>query len=275
MSEGRDVRWQNKAAVRHPRERSDRSLDIRSVLDRSWNQFDAERSRRNLARTHEIIEDGTFRIGHQSNTVKIWRDLLEHRHPLAEDAYLVVQHTSEIAARPRQIENKTCADWVGDVDEYDRDRAGFPEHGAGDLSGMREQHVRLQGNKLFREALRVRSGGRETIFDANIAAFRPSKLLKIISESDKARFGFRVVLSEAHEDGNDPQSLGLLRKRPNGPCCRSATNQFDEIAPSHGSPVTLSYQSAALLWKGCRVSGKAMSALGQKRTYAVHKGMSA
>src|SRR5262245_45995745 len=146
MSEGRDVRWQNKAAVRHPRERSDRSLDVRSVLDRSRYQFDAERTRRSLARTHEIIEDGTFWIGHQSSTLKIWRDLLEHRHPLAEDAYLVVQHTSEIAARPRQIENKTCADWVGDVDEYDRDRAGFPEHGAGDLSGMREQHVRLQGN---------------------------------------------------------------------------------------------------------------------------------
>jgi len=101
---------------------------------------------------------------------------------------------------------------------------------------VREQHVRLQGNKFFRKALRVRSGSRERNFDPDIAAFRPSKLLKIISEFDKARFGFRVVLSEAHEDGNDAQSLGLLSKRTNGPCCRSTTNQFDEIAPSHGSP---------------------------------------
>src|SRR5262245_16021658 len=236
MSDGRNVGWQNKAAVRHARERSNRSLDVRSVLDRSRYQFDAERSRASLARTHEIIEDGTFGVAHQSNTVKIWRDLLEHRHPLAEDADLVVQPACEIAARPRQTENKACAKWVRDVDEHDRDRAGFPEHGAGDLSGMREQHVRLHGNKLFREALRVRSGRRETNFDPDIAAFRPSKLLKIVSEFDKARFGFRVVLSEAHEDGNDAQSLGLLSKRTNGPCCRSTTNQFDEIAPSHRSP---------------------------------------
>src|SRR5262245_7695880 len=109
MSEGRDVRWENKPSVRHARERSDRSLDVSSVLDRSRYQFDAERSRRSLARTHEIIKDWAFWVGHHSNTIKIWRDFLEHRHPLAEDAGLVVQHTCEIAARPRQTENKAWA----------------------------------------------------------------------------------------------------------------------------------------------------------------------
>src|SRR5262245_10837575 len=270
MSDGRNVGWQNKAAVRHARERSNRSLDVRSVLDRSRYQFDAERSRASLARTHEIIEDGTFGVAHQSNTVKIWRDLLEHRYQLAEDAYLVVEHTSEIAARPRQTENKTCADWVGNVDEYDRDRAGFPEHGAGDLSGMREQHVRLHGNKLFREALRVRSGRRETNFDPDIAAFRPSKLLKITSEFDKALFGFQIVICMAHEDGNEPDPVGLLRKRTDGPCCRSATNQFDEIAPSHAAISMRLRTTHGIGLSHHRKRGRAfettISALGQKQS---------
>src|SRR5262245_2035726 len=174
-----------------------------------------------------------------------------------------MQHTCEIAARPRQTENKTCADWVGDVEEYDRDCASFPEHGASDLSGMREQHVGLQGNKLFREALRVRSGRRETNFDPDIAAFRPSKFLKFISEFDKTLFGFRIVFCEAHEDGNEPDPLELLRKRTNGPCCRSATNQFDEIAPSHCHPEAKTGDRAnripALKGSG---PGSPMSALG-------------
>src|SRR5262245_4049290 len=279
MSDGRDVRWQNKATIWLACERPDRALDVSSVLDRSRYQFDAERSRRSLGRTHEIIEDGTFWVAHQSNSVKIWRDFLEHRHPLAEDAYLVVQHTCEIAARPRQTENKTCADWVGDVDEYYRDRAGFPEHGAGDLSGMREQHVRLHGNKLFREALRVRSGRRETNFDPDIAAFRPPKLLKITSEFDKALFGFRIVLCKAHEDGNEPKPLGLLRKRTHGPCCRSATNQFDEIAPSHAAISLRLRTTHGIGSSHHRKRGLArkttMCALGQKQTYAVQQPMSA
>ena len=67
MRDGRDVRRQEQAAVRHARERLDCALNVGGVLDRSGHKFDRERRRRGLGRSHEIVIDGTLRVAHQSS----------------------------------------------------------------------------------------------------------------------------------------------------------------------------------------------------------------
>ena len=57
-----------------------------------------------------------------------------------------MQQAGEIAARPRHAGDEACADRIVDVDEHDRDRAGFPLQCGRDLSGMREDYVGPQGD---------------------------------------------------------------------------------------------------------------------------------
>jgi hypothetical protein len=64
-------------------------------------------------------------IGQQSHARDTRRDLLGHRQPLAEDARLVLQEAGQITAWARQAFDETCTDWIGDVHEHDRDRAGL------------------------------------------------------------------------------------------------------------------------------------------------------
>src|SRR5262245_46373353 len=83
---------------------------------------------------------------------------------------------------------------------------------------------------------------------------------------------FPIILGEIYKRADAPHPLRLLcarRKRPSN--CR-ATEKRDELAPSHASPEArdiASYRLWLALWKG------ALSALGQKQTYAAQRGMSA
>src|SRR5262249_8219278 len=81
--------------------------------------------------------------------------------------------------------------------------------------------------------------GRPTRVESDVAAFFPPELLKSLPECGEERRSFQIVLGIAHQHGDPPHPLGLLRacnKRPRG---RSATNHFDEITPSHGRPTRL------------------------------------
>src|SRR5215475_6527200 len=115
MSEGRGVRRQKQTAIRLAREGVEGALDVTVVLDEGW------------------------------------RYLLEKGQPLADDALLILQQSSEITVWPRQIANEARADWVGDVDKNDRDHARFSMQGAGSLPGMCEHHFWPQRHQLFRQ----------------------------------------------------------------------------------------------------------------------------
>src|SRR5262249_55225204 len=73
-----------------------------------------------------------------------------------------------------------------------------------------------------------------------------------------------------HQYPDTPHPLALLlRVRCNRPCCRPAW-ETDELAPPHVTPVT--YRTGRNWWSG---RAAPMSALDQKRTFAVQKCMSA
>jgi hypothetical protein len=55
-----------------------------------------------------------------------------------------------VAARPRETRDETCSDRIGDCYEHDRDRAALALHRGGGKRPMHEDHIRLQGDQLFR-----------------------------------------------------------------------------------------------------------------------------
>src|SRR5262245_9626840 len=82
----------------------------------------------------------------------------------------------------------------------------------------------------------------------------------------------RIVRSEGADHANEAHALGLLRLGHNRPG-RRATKKDDELAPSHLPPPRLRSGTP------CRFNlahwNRPMSALGQKRTFALHQPMSA
>src|SRR5262249_13128974 len=107
MDNGRAIRWQEEPAVRHARERLDSAFDVRRVSDRSWNNLDAERRTCDLRVPHKVIVGGCLGSGDKRDARKARCDLLKHPQPLAGNACLVKHYAGEIAARPRQVWNKT------------------------------------------------------------------------------------------------------------------------------------------------------------------------
>ena len=218
MGDGRRIRRQDQAAIGHARERLDCALDVGGGFDMTGHNFDRERRRYGLCRSQEVIKGGRLAVPHERGAREARRNLLEHRQPLADDARLEVQHAGEIAARPRHARNEACADRIGDIDEYDRDRAALPLQPGGGPSRMCEDHVGLQADQLFgkrRNALRP--GGREAIVEADIATLRPSASFQPLPERCEARLRFRIVLGDGHEHADAPHPAGLLRARRERP----------------------------------------------------------
>src|SRR5215204_1651318 len=80
--------------------------------------------------------------------------------------------------------------------------------------------------------MRLSAGGRKAIVDSHIATFRPSKLLKRLSESGEALFHLRIVFSEANQHTDASHPLSWLRPCRYRPCPR-ATNKAKKFAPPH------------------------------------------
>ena len=87
--------------------------------------------------------------------------------------------------------------------------------------------------------MRLSTGGRKAIVDSYIDTFRPSKLLKPLSECGEALFHLRIIFSEAnqHTDASHPLSwLRPCRYRP----CHRATDKANKFAPPHSIPQRVS-----------------------------------
>ena len=59
-----------------------------------------------------------------ADPAQVGRGLLEHPQPLAAYRRLEILEAGDVATRSRQTADKTAGDWVGDLGEHDRDRAG-------------------------------------------------------------------------------------------------------------------------------------------------------
>src|SRR6516164_6822002 len=98
---------------------------------------------------------------------------------------------------------------------------------------MREDHVGLQRDQLFREHLRLRRSRRKAIVNADIAAFRPSTLLEPLPECREASPHFRIVLGVGTQHADPPYPVRLLRARRQRPRGRRAPEERDELASPH------------------------------------------
>ena len=93
-----------------------------------------------------------------------------------------MEYAGEISAWLRQADNKACADRIGNVDKYDRDRASLPKQSTRYLGGMREDDFGLTANQLFGDFGCLGPGRRVTDLDAEIVALRPSQFLHFMFE---------------------------------------------------------------------------------------------
>src|SRR5262245_66230952 len=74
-----------------------------------------------------------------------------------------------------------------------------------------------------------------TIFELQIAAFCPAKLLKSIQKGLEAGLKFQIALGCLKQHADTPHPLALLRPRSKRPCRRTA-DKTDELAPPHCRP---------------------------------------
>src|SRR5262245_913036 len=111
---------------------------------------------------------------------------------------------------------------------------------------MRQDHVGLQGNHLFRKrAILICAGSSETIVDMDIAPLNPFASFESLAKCRESRCRFWIALgiSDQHADARHP--LALLRPRRERPRGRPA-HERDEFPPFH------SITSSAVI---CMISG--------------------
>ena len=82
-----------------------------------------------------------------------------------------------------QAFNHAKADRIGDLGKHHRDRPGFPMQCYSRGWGSAQDHVRLQGREFGRVGAHpFNAPPTPAIVDANIAPFRPAKLLQSLAE---------------------------------------------------------------------------------------------
>src|SRR5262249_40078301 len=101
-------------------------------------------------------------------------------------------------------------------------------------SGRGQDHVRRERNQFRRVSANVVGIVRaQTIVDPHVAADGPAKFPEPLQERRIAGLCFRLVRSDGGKHADPPHALALLRARRDRPCCGSATEQHDEVAPFH------------------------------------------
>src|SRR6266508_3012965 len=234
MQDAGAIRQHDKASIRQARERLDGALDVGGVIYRTGHEFERERRRNVLGRADEVIVRRRYGIGHEGGAPEMWRDLFEQGQPFSGDAFFVEHEAGDIAARVRQTRNQARAERVGDVDEYDRNRAALPLQRHDHRGCMAEDYIGLQRDHLFRERLILVApdGGKPNV-DVDIAALRPSVLFERLAKCLYACLQFRIGLSAAHQYTNSPHTPVLLRAPRERPGCRRDAEQRDELAALH------------------------------------------
>ena len=96
----------------------------------------------------------------------------------------------KLATKPEPIGSATPAKTIGIVLV-----SGL--HGCGGWCRLRQDHVGLQRDQFSREQTGLSASGRKAIVDAQITTFRPSKLLKSLTESREALLHLGIILGEA------------------------------------------------------------------------------
>src|SRR5262245_55114429 len=99
---------------------------------------------------------------------------------------------------------------------------------------MREDHIRLQSDKILRkERKALHHDGRKPILYLHVVPFRPSASFEPLPKCLQAHLRFWVVLDEIHQHADASHVLRLLCQRWERPTGSHATKEGYELAPSH------------------------------------------
>src|SRR5262249_23844512 len=163
----------------------------------------------------------------------------------------------------RQTCDEALANRVSNIRKYNRNIARFTLECDQSWCRSRHKQVRLQTDQLCSAGLqKVWIWTGPAVLELDILIIYPARLLQRLTECfcPLVRSGVALDVRHQHADAHD--AAGLLRTRRERPCCCTA-NQRDEIAPAH----TTSRLRMTPVFKVYQIR-VAMSALGQKQTYA-------
>ena len=162
------------------------------------------------------------------------RDLLQHLQQFPERRKLGHREAGDVAARARQACDQAGADRIGDLCEDDRYAAGLLQQRLQRQRAADQDHVRIEAHELFRLGADAPGvGAAPAIVDAGVAAVGPPQLLQRLPERREIGLHCWIVLGERIQHANPSDAVGLLRARREGPRCRRAAEQRDELAPFH------------------------------------------
>src|SRR6188472_4713238 len=99
-----------------------------------------------------------------------WRNLLEHRQPLACDTGFILQHSGCIACWLGESCNQTRPYGIGYRNKHHRDGGVLTVDRHSNGRGMCENYIWLEGEKLLGEQyVLICAAGREACIDVNAA----------------------------------------------------------------------------------------------------------
>jgi hypothetical protein len=128
---------------------------------------------------------------------------------------------------------KPAPDWVDNCHKHDWRCASRPLQRlySGRTSG--QDDLRYQRHQFCREiAIAISIAPCPTNFDLYVPLVGPTEFLQRLSERSYAGLRF-LVFGQVHENADASLSVRLLCTRSKRPNCRYASEQRNEIAPSH------------------------------------------
>ena len=162
--------------------------------------------------------------------------LLEQLQPFTAQVRTHAAHAGDVGPGPREIADDAGFDWIGDLNEHDRDRVGG-------LLGCERRPGRSCDDQLDRKTdelggkLRQRLGaafGKAPV-DCEIVAFHPAEVAQALLERAEHRRGMGAGRALG-EDAEMPNlRLRARRARLLNRRCRRSTQERKKVAPPHCS----------------------------------------
>src|SRR5262245_34801178 len=109
----------------------------------------------------------------------------------------------DVSSRPRKARDESRTNRIGNNHEYDRDRVGFPLQRRGSRSSLRQDHLGLEGDQLFRESpCPIYIAATPTNLDPEVATGDPTTFCKALRELGKFGISFGILFFHAHQHAN-------------------------------------------------------------------------
>src|SRR5262249_30595078 len=135
----------------------------------------------------------------------------------------------------RQTLHETSSDWIGHLNEYNRERARRLQQRCCGWAARHQSDIRREGDQFcgrFLNALCIPSAPANLAMQ--VAPFAPSQLLHPLQERREPRLSSLIIRRVVHEHADPPHPGGVLlcsrRQRPRH--CRAA-NKRDELPAPH------------------------------------------